>query len=247
MLDTSTQTLIADEVRERVDNDEMFTAFDISLAVQQTAKDRGEAVARHRDMKQTIHDEMDAYMQHGVYNRTLRDVGAPSHAYIYHPVNEDPNDYVPMQRKDRNQTQSQASVSVPPQPSPTVATVTTTTTTATASRNAAPKSPSDCASLGRHTDNRGTLTIPAILMLAANFRPHDKAVFYNDTDNNGDVVGVIAHQTPPNKDALTEYTVDRDANVRVTAHQLNQAGIGGDGLAYDFEGGNDFVLIRQHS
>lgn len=236
MLNTSTQNLIAEVVEEKVDNDEMFTAFEVSLEVQTRAKSRGETVERHGAMKDIIHQEMDRFLQHGVYEKALRDVGAPSQAFVYHPDGEDPSNYQPMARRGGGRK---------PAPDPHPAAPAVATAPAQTDKNLVPKSATACASLGRHTDARGTLTIPAILMLGANFRPHDKVVFYND-DDNGDNVAVIAHQTPPGVDSLTEYTVDKDANVRVTATQLEDAGIGGSGLTYDFEGGNDHVMIRAH-
>ncbi len=234
MLNTSTQNLIAEVVGEKVDNDDMFTAFEVSLLVQQRARARGEATERHGEMKVTIHEEMDRYVQTGVFQRKLQDVGAPTTAYVYYPDGEDPANYQPMGRRGAN-------------PAPTPSTSTSPAVgAATAVKNLVPKTSTDCASLGRHTDNRGTLTVPAILMLAANFRPHDKVVCYADDTDGGTSVAVISHQTPPHVDALTEYTVDKDCNVRITATQLDDAGIGGDGVAYDFEGKNDSVVVRIH-
>ncbi len=239
MLNTSTQNLIAEVVNSKVDKDEMFTAFEVSLEVQQRAKGRGEAVERHGEMKETIHQELDRFLQTGVFQRELRDVGAPSTAYVYYPDGEDPTNYQPMARRGDSRKPAAPSTAVTTG-SPAVAVATAQT-----DKNMVPKLATDCASLGRHTDARGTLTIPAILMLAANFRPHDKVVFYSD-DDNGTEVAVISHQTPPGVDPLTEYTVDKDANVRVTATQLEDAGLGGLDLTYDFVGGSDHVMIKVH-
>lgn len=243
MLNTSTQNLIAEVVGEKTALDEMFTAFEVSLEVQQRARGRGEAVERHGEMKETIHQELDRFLQTGVFQRELRDVGAPSTAYVYYPDGEDPTNYQPMARRGDSRKPAAPSTAVTTG-SPAVAVATAPAQT---DKNMVPKLATDCASLGRHTDARGTLTIPAILMLAANFRPHDKVVFYAD-DNNGTEVAVISHQTPPGVDPLTEYTVDKDANVRVTATQLADAGIGGidQNQTYDFVGGSDHVMIKVH-
>lgn len=96
-LDDTVLHAIDDVVRGFVASGRMFTAFDVSLAV----KSRG-ITARHRHMRDTIHEAIDEHASDGAdYTRTLRDVGAPTKAWVYHPWEDDPEQYRPVDRADQ--------------------------------------------------------------------------------------------------------------------------------------------------
>ncbi len=73
----------------------MFTAFEISLEV------KAEGVReRHRNMKEFIHQVLAELGGQHNYTRTLRDVGAPIHAWLYHKIGDNPFMYRPLPRHD---------------------------------------------------------------------------------------------------------------------------------------------------
>jgi hypothetical protein len=114
MCNPESRELIHEVVTQRVQGDEMFTAFEISLAVQESARERGLPVERHRDMRGTIHEEMTTLLSGGLYQRSLQNVGAPEPAYVYYPQGGDPTQYVPLSRRDGNQGKPKAGITPTP-------------------------------------------------------------------------------------------------------------------------------------
>lgn len=70
----------------------MFTAFEISLRLKADGVQE-----RHRNMKQEIHAAL-ARVGGANYSRTLMDVGAPSQAWVYHKLRDNPYTYEPLDR-----------------------------------------------------------------------------------------------------------------------------------------------------
>ena len=94
-LDEAVLDKIDDIVEEWISANKMFSAFEVSLEV----KKRG-LNERHRNMKSSVHDSI-AEHGDGKYTRTLMDVGAPVHAWVYHPLTENPYTYEGLPRNDR--------------------------------------------------------------------------------------------------------------------------------------------------
>jgi hypothetical protein len=90
----------------------MFTAFEISLAL----KDQG-VRERHRNLKSTIHDVL-ARVAGGNYSRTLMDVGAPSQAWVYHKLRDNPYLYEPLDRSGFEDPAKKKSARPQPQVAP---------------------------------------------------------------------------------------------------------------------------------
>ncbi|MFO0727690.1 MAG: hypothetical protein U1E65_28180 [Myxococcota bacterium] len=95
-LDDQTRASIDRLATEWVQAKKMFSAFEISLA----AKEAG-VQARHRELKDYVHEAVAKAAEGQQYSRTLMDVGAPQQAWVYHPMSESPYAYVPLQRSDR--------------------------------------------------------------------------------------------------------------------------------------------------
>jgi hypothetical protein len=100
MCSPTSQDIIHQIVQQRIQGDEMFTAFEISLAVQEACREKQLPVERHREMRGTIHDTLHTYLDNGLYQRSLQNVGAPEPAYVYYPQGGDPTKYVPLSRRD---------------------------------------------------------------------------------------------------------------------------------------------------
>jgi len=88
ILDSAEAISVRDVVVDKVGQNEMFTAFDITKALRQN----GTQVV-HRNIKQIVH----ALYNHGDmmgYDRSLINVGnAPVRPFLYHPVSADPLTY----------------------------------------------------------------------------------------------------------------------------------------------------------
>jgi hypothetical protein len=237
MCDSATLGLIQEVVDQKVNRNEMFTAFDVSLAVKELAQQRGIASERHRHMKNAIHQELEQYTQSGVYSRQLHNVGAATPAFLYYPAGADPSQYVPRQASAPQASAPQASA-----PPSVAAAVASQSTMGLSSLNG-DANDGDQSDKGRKPDARGTLTVPNFLLRAAGFAPKDVA-YVMHRDDNGTPVLVLSKR--PLASPLTTYTVDYASNVRITATTLSSAGIGGTNETYDFCGTGDEVVVRKH-
>lgn len=238
-----TLTRIQEVLEEKIDNDEMFTAFDISLIVKDMAKTAGETPERHRHMKNDVHKEMQNYLNSGIYTKSLWDVGAPSKAILYYPTGSNPAVYLP-QRRTR----------VPQTPAPTTAAVVSATPSVSASSSCpvgqliapAKKKPiaknKPNSSQNRVADGRGTVTVPTVFVKAVGLQPKEKAYVYKDTLADGSPVVTVSKQQISGKTLITSYTVDDSSNIRVTLHTLKAAGLSST-IAYDFEGDTNKIMI----
>lgn len=239
MCNQASLDLIDEVVDQKVNQNEMFTAFDVSLAVKELAQQRGVTPERHRHMKGAIHQAMDQYTSSGLYARQLHDVGAPTQAFLYLPAGADPNNYVPQQRKDAPQP------ATTPAPAPTATSAPApATTTPPVGLSAIDTDDGDQTdTVGRKPDQRGTLTVPNYLLRAAGFQPKDVA-YVTSRDDGGEQVLVLTKRATTSP--ITTYTVDYATNVRVTNTVLGSAGIGGTNVTYDFDGAGDEVVVRKH-
>ena len=93
-LDESVLDKIDDVVEEWIAADKMFSAFEVSLEVRK----RG-IQERHRNMKESVHASISEHGD-GKYTRTLMDVGAPVHAWVYHALTANPYTYQGLPRND---------------------------------------------------------------------------------------------------------------------------------------------------
>lgn len=86
--------LLFSVIKDKVNKQEAFTAFDITMQ----AKKQG-LKERHRNVKKTIHDIM--YYEFNSYHTTVISIdGVDVNPILYYPNGYDVNDYVPMDRTD---------------------------------------------------------------------------------------------------------------------------------------------------
>jgi len=207
MCTAQTADLIADVVTAKVDNDEQFTAFDVSLDVKEQAKKEGVPVERHRQMKGTIHTEMDNYVANGLYEKTLVDVGAGSPAFLYHPTGSDPDDYTPRTRRDAKPTTK------PTTPPANVLGL------SIADDDDDDEDDGDTSnSKNRKGDKRGTLGVPNVFVRNAGFQQGQR-VYASSGNHNGKPALVLCKNCSA---PLTSYVVNDCDRVRVTAYILRK-------------------------
>ena len=225
MCNQTTFNCLQDVVRDLVDKDVAFTAYDVTLKARDLAKESNYTITeRHKDLKNDIHNIAEDFVSSGLYEKTLIDVGAPTRAYLYHPPSYDTNKYVPLQRKDNPLAQ-------------------TVSTTPVVSNNPSLNSnptvldsdddEGDCQVTGRFPDQRGTLTVPCYLLRACGFVTKDFA--YIHVENNSILVDKVESNN------VGRYTVDYHNNVRITRHVLEKAGI--EDKSYKFEAKNDSIIV----
>lgn len=86
---------IQDVIEKFVDEQRMFTAFDVTCEIRDIVG-RGTNVS-HNNIKNDIHKEMAQHLD-GDWQKTLQDVGAPVAAFIYYHFMSDPTTYQPRSR-----------------------------------------------------------------------------------------------------------------------------------------------------
>jgi hypothetical protein len=217
--------LINEIVSAKVDNDVMFTAFDVSREVQARQEEDGVPMERHRNMKNTIHGEMQQYVDSGLFEKMLCDVGAPNPAFVYYPAGMDPQTYVPQHRAAATNHQ------------PPVVQQRSTLAAAIAG--------SPTGQNGHRGDARGTLAVPCDTIRSVGIQ-NGETVYVSEGVQNGEEVLVLDKDYPANGNVLASYTVDRYGNVRITHSTLSTITDNGPGLeTYDFEvDGNTIVISK---
>jgi hypothetical protein len=222
MIATATNLeLIEDVVSEWVAEGRMFTAFEVSLAL----KERG-VRERHRHLREDVHQIICRAGATADYTRTLRDVGAPEQAWVYHRAGDNPFAYQPLDRSDfdaavpyvvpgiRNAVRLSANL---PRP------------------HAVPPG-----AFG--TDQRGRVCIPVTLLARLGVGPGQRVDVLCDPANAQ--VLVTRPAANPGADADTSYTVEPDGNVRISQGTLLKAGIHGL-QCYRIEGTASVITLRE--
>jgi retron-type reverse transcriptase len=104
MADAATKQTIEVLALERVKAGEMFTAFDITLAVRKIGGN-----VRHNEVRDVVHELYERGRMGAAYTRSLIDVGSPTKPYLYHRYSDDPSSY---------RTPAPPSPAAPPPPAP---------------------------------------------------------------------------------------------------------------------------------
>lgn len=189
------EQIVEDLTLEKVALGHMFTAFDISMFAK---KEKG-MTERHRNVKHVVH-ELFVGGQMAGYDRTLIDIpGAPEKAFLYHPAGEDISKYNP---KDRSTF-----------PTPCGITVTPSTPTLPAATTSAPKP-------GFKVDRRGRLCVRNSLTKKLGW-DYNTLIFA--TAEQGGLL--LSSKATVGIVPLTNYWLDKDDNIRISAKTLRKAGI----------------------
>ena len=256
-VDQTTMTMIEETVDGFVGQGRMFTAYEVSLAVNERRKGQSLPWVRHSEMGGDVHAYMSTYLN-GTYQRVQMDVGAPQKAFVYYPQGADPTTYVPMKRFDGAQapapqlapdpslqnilqslanangapvtatTLAGSSVTVPPMPSIMMGMV---ASTAPATNGIDTKDP----------DKFGRVNVPAVLVREAGLKPGDKAFVYEGNHQNKPCLVVSQHATSPSGSPVTEYTVESHYTVKLRPGVIERAGLGKG--PYEFSGSSNQIRV----
>jgi hypothetical protein len=193
--------IVAEMVEKMVNNDKMFTAFDITSLLRNI---HGEEI-RHYEVRGVVHD---MFMNSSLpldYICTSVDIpidGKPSKAFVYHPKWKNPIEYNAdeFQGEDANPFSKAQS---------TGSSVTTSTSTA------APVS-----KFARMRDGRGRICVPARVVRKAGLVPTDTVMVEISSGKlklrPGNVISV----------GEVRYTVDKHFNIRISRTVVDSAGLG---------------------
>lgn len=254
MCDSATMTALETIIQGKINNGEIFTAFDITKELRVQV---GKSVRiSHNDVKHDIHDLIQRHSNSGSvsYSRTLVDLpGVPERPFLYHPQGSDINTYGPLAQSNAAATAGHSVVVVsdpndPALPSATPSATATLNTTAAAS-NSAPAFPSATPSNDPDViqqDNRGRLWIQARFLNGLGVsHPQPVYVTQSTVKSNGTDVPVlkITTATPAGATEAVEYIVDRHANIAISKGVLLDAGLDGQGN-YKVEGTATDVTVR---
>ncbi|MHA1948251.1 MAG: hypothetical protein ACW99G_02645 [Candidatus Thorarchaeota archaeon] len=243
MCTAQAEEFIVETVDEFVNGDILFTAFDISLKVQSKLASANLPRERHLHLKNQIHREVQPFVDQNLYEQTLHDVGAPSKAFLYHPIGVDANTYTPHKRNDGNKQAPPAPVAIPTaKPQPTVSTAPQPQGFYLANDEDDEDDGDGQDTSGRETDQRGSLTVPSFLLRIAQFSPGDIA-YVTPVDDKSFVVSKrpVAGKSP----LKATYTTNSNVNVRVTASSLTACGFSPSDK-FDFEQKQDQVVVSLH-
>jgi hypothetical protein len=239
------EVLIQEVVTTKVDGDEMFTAFDVSKTVQSRQEEDGAEIERHRHLKNTIHQEMQQYLDSGLYQKSLHHVGAQSPAYLYHPVGSDPENYVPQHRAAPQPHHI-------PTPVPPVGPIPDYVKLETAvPYSTSPPLPHFGGQVaggqdGTRGDARGTLAVPCTTIRSVGIQ-NGETVYVSEGVQNGEDVLVLDKNYPANGNVLASYTVDRYGNVRITHSTLSTLTDNGPQIdTFDFEVDGNTIMVSKN-
>ena len=194
-LDPILTATIQQVVEDKVKNNELFTAFDVSRTVQNMGHRE-----RHMNMKHVVHDLFESQQLTG-YDRTLVNVeaGKPE-AWVYHPQGVDGTTYtpthLPLPSTMTPQSFYQQGAPGSGTPAPTPATPT----------GGSLSSISFAPSTGKHRpDQRGAITVPARLIKQIGAKPGDSLAV--DKDGSTLVISTTGQGR--------KYTVNTSTNIRI--------------------------------
>lgn len=221
---------IDEVVKEFVEEGRMFTAFEVSLAV----KEKG-VRERHRNMRSYVHESI-AEQGGQSYSRSLRDVGAPVQAWVYHRLRDNPHEYEPLDR-----TGHVAATAAATRGSAAVAPAPRNPKPLSQASSTAPANESDGA-FG--TDQEGRLVIPSSMLSALGVAAGATVDMACDADNQE--IRLWRPSQIATMTADSSADVDDDGKLRITSDDLKRADL--DGMqCYRVLARGNLITIRDFS
>lgn len=190
--------VIEQVIQDKVQNNELFTAHDITLEV----RNRGHR-AKHDEVKDIVHDFYNRGLMGVAYGKS--NISVPNgNPILYYPLNSDPNIYSNI-RNQSSIASNPSTITIPSFNSPVNLVV---------KKN----KPGQC--IKRFVDRRQALSIPCDVVKKAGFIAGQKVYVTNLNDKDK----VIISDKLFSKRA---FTVDNKNQIRITQNTLNYYGLGG--------------------
>ena len=224
MTDATGMQLIGEILDLFINNREMFTALDISRAVQKRLKDSGlyvHEVHRHLALREHIHAECNAELDH-TWNRILISIeNVPVQPNLYYPVEKDPATY--------ETKYPVASGQFIPAPFPT-----SQFQGVVGQASAAVKVPGTCV-----FNSADYLHVPRRIVRNMGLNPGDTMHVVKDGDGLAMVKALDAGQTP-----LKDVHIDNRQYLRVTRAFLQAAGLSGAAFTVTEDAGKITIKVQ---
>ena len=241
MCNSNTQQFIDQVVSDKVNNNVMFTLFDVTLEVQALEKAAGLPISRHRNIHDDVAGSANSEALSNGWNRTTRPMGGSLVALVYfNPAVHDVTTYTPLPRKD--------APAVPKNTNPALdgvnpaalafagsapATSPASATTSSPSVTTPPMTP--VPPDHKAVDRWNRLRLTCDVMRAAGFQPGDMVYA---TVNGGKLQLSKSNNTP----FIAKYIVDCHCNLRITPKTLKAAGLSA--TAYKMTATTDSVAVE---
>lgn len=199
MCDSTTMSHIQDVVTEFVEDQRMFTAYDVTIKVREIV---GPTVnVKHNEIKNDIHKEMADHLDND-WNKSLEDVGNGK-AFVYYHFMSDSSEYEPLPSNPAKKIQKGGGWKTA-----TPATVVV--------------SSSDSLSL----DNRSRLLIPTSYMQHLNLKGGDEVNVYKETGKILITEHDMNQNNLPNLPELAQIKVDNHGYLYLSAKILGNGDLG---------------------
>jgi bifunctional DNA-binding transcriptional regulator/antitoxin component of YhaV-PrlF toxin-antitoxin module len=235
-MDPTTTAVVHDIVDNFVDNQKMFTAWEVAFI----ASDKRGADVVRSVMKQEVHNYFNQGGMGNDYTRTTADVGAAQRAFVYHPQGDDPNFYKPLDRDDADDANPAADV----------------VDGAIVDRIVDEEDDDDeddnqnnnqnKNQLNVDTDQWGRIRVPTKVLRKLNVKPGQKVKVGVDAvakalvlskDQTSGLSGTVAENC--------EYVVDRYGNIRIGKPRLQKAGVNDKLLTIDQPNADMAIITKR--
>jgi hypothetical protein len=231
-MNTDIEKQIEAVIDQKIQNKEMFTAYDISYDLQ-----RNHGVKeRHNNMKMYIHDTMAEHISNYYpYKKSLVDVGK-GQAFLYHENHSDISGYKPI-------------TSCP------VISNNHLGTTAVAKDGSTLTSPNGTV-FGRPTkivsnptssvlspNSRDRIIIPAKMLRGASLNPKDVAVVYANNIDSALLICSKSVVKDPDWKAVDKYIVDKSGNIMISERVIFNNGVCSDDSLYRVDLVGDIISL----
>lgn len=189
MCDTATQQLIEQTVSDKVQKNELFTAFDVTTAVRKQSSGR----VFHNEVKKVVHKLYDSGVMGPDYTRSVAvNLNVSPQPFLYHPMSADPTQYGQVQSDPNDAVASNGATSDD-------------------------SDGDDEEDEPYGVDGRNTLCIPSMFLRALGFKNGDTAYISLDTMGNSLVVtkkplaNLLSRYTVDSYDnvRITQYVLQR--------------------------------------
>ena len=214
-------------VNEFVNDNKMFTAFDVTRELRGRVKDR----VQHHEVKREVHQMFTSGQVFG-YNRTLANLpGVNPQPWIYHPLAADFTTY-----------NGNPAAVTPVAPSPVLPSISST--------DDDDDDDEDDNNRVYKFDSTDRLCVPNKLIRQLGLKCGDEVHIVCTTPPTNEVAIVKKNHSfpgvPPHiSSVFADYVVDRYDNVRITKGAFNRIGLSG--VAFEIEGDSDKIMVKKYA
>jgi hypothetical protein len=201
-LNTDIEAKIEEVIDQKIQNKEMFTAYDVSYDLQNNHQIK----ERHNNMKHYIHDVMSEHISNYYpYKKSIVPIGGKGSAFLYHPDSADINTYAPI-----NDSNPPSQIAV------------------TGGQATLVKDSSGSA-FALVANSRNRVIIPKGSLSSIGLMAKGVAVVYSDADEEKVIITTKHFPKKSNWKILNKYIVDKSGNIMISENVIKKCGVDSDG------------------